>query len=383
MTARVTSSLELVAAPAPSDLPARMLAVVAAQRCDADLEEALSPLLDVLVALDAPARVTLRLRPGVASGADPEAAPELCFTRVSGDDEVGTGAWRTLQHDLPGGLVHGSLELFIAGPSQLDGEHGRDALERAAAILALVASRCQARHEHARDRAHTTQLEKLASIGQVVASIVHELNNPLTAILAYAEHLQRQLGARGLGSEADRAGRILEAAERIHGFSRELIEYSRPAAPLTVPTDLHSLIDRALRFCAHMLRGADITVERSYRDLPVIHAVEAKLTQVFVNLITNAVHAMGERGGTLQIRTWHDADAQTVGVSIADDGAGIDPQHVDRIFEAYFTTKPAGAGVGLGLTIVHQAIVEHRGRIRAERREPHGSVFTVELPVGA
>jgi signal transduction histidine kinase len=145
------------------------------------------------------------------------------------------------------------------------------------------------------------------------------------------------------------------------------------------PLDLHAVVDRALGFCMHGLRHADITVERIYRDIPLVDGIEASLTQVFVNLITNAWHAMeGRGGGILSIRSR--VDGARVVLEVSDDGPGIDADHLPHVFDQYFTTKPRGSGVGLGLSIVKQIIHDHRGTVSAENNQPSGARMLVTLP---
>jgi C4-dicarboxylate-specific signal transduction histidine kinase len=224
------------------------------------------------------------------------------------------------------------------------------------------------------------QLQKLATIGRSAASVVHELNNPLTTIMAYSDFLMRRCEqGDGDNTTLEHLARIHEAAARIQQFSRQLIDYSRPASSLSGPVDLHTVIDRALSFCMHLLRSSDIGVERSYRDIPVIDGLETPLTQVFVNLITNAWHAMEESSGTLRLATkQHDG---TVIIEVSDDGHGIAAEHLPRLFDAYYTTKTKSTGVGLGLHIVQQIITDHDGTIRVANRDPGGAVFTIELPL--
>jgi signal transduction histidine kinase len=206
------------------------------------------------------------------------------------------------------------------------------------------------------------------------------MNNPLTAIVAYTDYLQKRFehGQRA-DTDLERLHRIGEAASRLQRFCRDLTDYSRPESTLLAPIDVHTVLDRALGFCMHGLRSADITVVRSYRDVPLIMGKDTQLTQVFVNLITNASHAM-EHGGTLRIDTIR-RDNEVL-VEVADEGHGIPADVLPRIFDSYFTTKPRGSGIGLGLSIVKQVIVAHGGQVRAAAREPRGTVFSILLPIG-
>ncbi len=253
-------------------------------------------------------------------------------------------------------------------------------LPRVGAILLVAIDGATAKRQVSTLRHELWQLQKLATIGQSAASVVHELNNPLTTIMAYSEFLMRRC-EDGAGDDAilDRLARIHEAASRIQHFSRQLIDYSRPATVLRGPVAIHAVIDRALGFCMHLLRSSDIVVERSYCDLPVIDGLETPLTQVFVNLITNAWHAMRDGAGTLRLATRREDDM--IIIEVSDEGRGIAPENLSRLFDAYFTTKTKTTGVGLGLHIVQQVIIDHGGRITATNREPRGALFTIELPL--
>lgn len=234
------------------------------------------------------------------------------------------------------------------------------------------------------ERIHAVNNDKLAGLGRVVAGVVHELNNPVTSILAYSEYLRRK-AERGPLEPADleRISRIEEAAQRIHGFSRELIAYARPSTEVPVPLVIHDVIERALMFCDHVLARARITVERAFGEVKPIRGVAGQLAQVFVNLFTNAANAMSESGGTLSIRTSLDGDSRRVLITVVDTGCGIAEHALPRIFEPFFTTTEGVGGTGLGLSIVRDIVESHRGRVWAERRAGAGAAFHVELPVGA
>ncbi|HVY47554.1 MAG TPA: ATP-binding protein [Minicystis sp.] len=247
-------------------------------------------------------------------------------------------------------------------------------------------------HEHERIRsqsqemqglqAQVIQSEKLASLGQIAAGIVHELNNPLTSIVAYSDYLRRKTEKSG-GDPADveRLTRINEAAERILRFSRDLIAYSRPSMEVPAPVAIHDVIDRALVFCEHVLDQTGVMVEREFGAVRPVRGVAGQLTQVFVNLFTNAAQAMRDGGGCLSIRTEMAGDEVTV--VIVDDGHGIESDHLPRIFDPFFTTKTDGSGTGLGLSIVRNIVQSHGGSIRATGRAPRGTEFRVELPAAA
>ncbi len=231
-------------------------------------------------------------------------------------------------------------------------------------------------------RRHAVNHDKLAGLGKIVAGVVHELNNPVTSILAYADFLRRKL-ERGPLDRADfeRIERIEEAARRIHGFSRELIAYARPSVDIAVPLTIHDVIDRALVFCEHVLSPQRVTVERAFGEVRPVQGIGNQLAQVFVNLFTNAANAMGPEGGTLSIETSLDEDESHVHVAVHDTGTGIGEHALSKIFEPFFTTSESGDGTGLGLSIVRDIVEAHRGRVWAERREGAGATFHVVLPV--
>ncbi|WP_437687499.1 sensor histidine kinase [Sorangium sp. So ce176] len=226
------------------------------------------------------------------------------------------------------------------------------------------------------------QAEKLASLGKMAAGVVHELNNPLTSILAYSEYLRRKGERSGFDpSDIERLARINEAADRIRRFTRDLIAYSRPSAEKPGAVSLHDIIERALVFCEHLLDQTGVTVEKRFGEIPPVHGVIDPLTQVFVNLVTNAAHAMHERGGCLGIATAMSPNDGYITVTLQDEGHGIQADHLPRIFDPFFTTKTDGTGTGLGLSIVRNIVASHGGAIRAAARAPRGTVFYLDLPI--
>jgi len=232
-------------------------------------------------------------------------------------------------------------------------------------------------------QAQIIQTEKLASLGQIVAGVVHELNNPLTSIVAYADYLKRRLESRDDSTDdVERARRIGEAAQRILRFSRDLVAYARPSSDVPGPVMLHEVIDKALVFCEHELEKSGVQVERRWQaEIPMVLGISGQLTQVFVNLFTNASHAMSGSGGTLTVTTCISPTPERVTVTVDDDGSGIEPDHVRRVFEPFFTTKTEGRGTGLGLSIVHDIVTAHGGSVSVTSSVGEGTTFTLELPV--
>jgi two-component system, NtrC family, sensor kinase len=233
-------------------------------------------------------------------------------------------------------------------------------------------------------KAQIIQASKLSSLGQIAAGIVHELNNPLTSIVAYSDYLHKKASRAGADpADVERLARINEAADRILRFSRDLIAYSRPAVAIASSVAIHEIIERALVFCDHLLEETHVTVERDFSDVPLLRGVGDQLTQVFVNLFTNAAHAMTGNGGRLTIKTELSPGEDAACITIRDEGHGIQKDHLERIFEPFFTTKTDGTGAGLGLSIVRNIIVSHGGKISAHAHALKGTVFYLELPVAA
>ncbi|XYH96024.1 sensor histidine kinase [Sorangium sp. So ce1128] len=248
-------------------------------------------------------------------------------------------------------------------------------------VLALRITIREARAQQSL-RDQIIQAEKLASLGKMAAGVVHELNNPLTSILAYSEYLRRKGERSGFDpSDIERLARINEAADRIRRFSRDLIAYSRPSTEKPGAVSLHDIIERALVFCEHLLEQTGVTVEKCFGEIPPVHGVIDPLTQVFVNLFTNAAHAMQEHGGCLGIATAMSPNDGYITVTIQDEGHGINAEHLPRIFDPFFTTKTDGTGTGLGLSIVRNIVASHGGAISAAARAPRGTAFYLDLPV--
>ncbi|WP_164019806.1 ATP-binding protein [Pyxidicoccus trucidator] len=222
--------------------------------------------------------------------------------------------------------------------------------------------------------------EKLASIGQLAASVVHEINNPMTAVATYADALlQRSRTTPGANpADQEKLKKILESSHRILRFTRDLVSYARPAQDKPERVQLNAVVDMAVGFCEHVVAQARVSVHREYSELPPLSAVRANLVQVFVNLITNACHAMPP-GGAVHLSTGR--DGQDAVVTVRDTGTGIDPKHLQRIFEPFFTTKPEGKGTGLGLSICQGIVENHGGRLTVQSTVGAGTTFTVRLPL--
>ncbi len=222
------------------------------------------------------------------------------------------------------------------------------------------------------------QTERVAALGQLVSGVAHELNNPLTSIVGYAQMLARR---RGADFEGD-AQRILQEAERARRIAKNLLRFARETKSEREPVDLNEILDRTLDLRRYQLHLESIVVEVLLGpSLPPVLADAGQLQQVLLNLILNAEQAIHQGGGPghIWVRTYR-AAADFVAFDVADDGPGVASEVLPRIFDPFFTTKPAGVGTGLGLSIVFGIVQEHGGKVLVRRRPGGGALFTVELP---
>ncbi|HWN12643.1 MAG TPA: ATP-binding protein, partial [Candidatus Dormibacteraeota bacterium] len=259
----------------------------------------------------------------------------------------------------------------------------------------------------------TTQLqliqrEKMASVGQLVAGVAHELNNPIgfisSNVATLADFVQRlramlatyqeaslpeadrsRVDARRRELQVDYALRYLdsmisgirEGADRTRKIVGDLRVFTRTPDDVWQAVDLHEELDSSLTLLNHLLKDR-VTVIRKYGSLGPVECVRSQIDQVFLNVLANAAQAI-PGPGTITIET------RRVGpmaeIAIADTGLGIPPDVLRRVFDPFFTTKPVGEGTGLGLSISYEIVTKHGGEIRAESPADGGAVFTLRLPV--
>jgi signal transduction histidine kinase len=221
--------------------------------------------------------------------------------------------------------------------------------------------------------------ERLAALGQLVSSVAHELSNPLTSILGYAQLLRRR--PESLAREAD-AQRILQEAERASRITRNVLQFARGGKPERAAVEINEVLRRTLALRAYELGLGGIEVETDLDPrLPPVLGDAAQLQQVLLNLLVNSEQAirLAHGRGQIQLRT-RGTTGGRVAVDVADDGPGIAPEVLPHIFDPFFTTKPAGVGTGLGLSVVFAIAHDHGGSIAVESRPGGGAVFTLELP---
>ena len=230
-----------------------------------------------------------------------------------------------------------------------------------------------------RAQIEVVKAERLSAVNGLAAGVAHEINNPLTIIMAQL-HLLNQGPMNSHTEEA--LGVIDAAAKRAASIVRDLILFAEHRPPRRTRCQVAEQIREVVAFEEARLEGEGISVRTSLEPVPDIWADHNHLQEVLLHVIQNAQHAMVEAhaGGVLTISTTM-VDSG-VRIEVADDGPGIPSEHLPRIFNPFFTTKQPGDGRGLGLSVAHSIVTEHGGRIWAENRPGGGALFTIDLPIG-
>ena len=223
------------------------------------------------------------------------------------------------------------------------------------------------------------QADKMASLGQLSAGVAHEINNPMGIILGYTQLLLRE---ETPGSEKHSDLKIIEKhVKNCKAIVEDLLSFARTTKTEEKAHKIHEIIDEVLNFVQQHADVDHIEIRRHYdTQTPAILLDEKKIKQVFINLIMNAEHAVGDKG-TIEIRTRYDAPSQSIQVEVRDTGYGISKKDLKRIFDPFFTTKPTGEGTGLGLSVSYGIIRDHGGEITVESELGVGTTFRVVLPM--
>lgn len=224
------------------------------------------------------------------------------------------------------------------------------------------------------------QAEKLTSLGQMAASIAHEVNNPLAGVLVYIQLLNKKIGGDNISKEIilKYLSKMDSEVSRSTKLIRNLLDFARQSPPALRMVDINEVVNHAFELAAHsaMLQNIRVTKELN-PALPKLMADFDQLQQVCTNLILNAIQAMPD-GGELTLRT--EADGGQVRIEVRDTGCGISPENMRRLFTPFFTTKGKGKGVGLGLAVAYGIIQRHQGRIEVQSKEAEGTTFNIYLP---
>jgi len=316
---------------------------------------------------------------------------------VFGSDLIGViGVGRKLSGERIG-TEDRQLLLTLANQSSIAIQNARSFDEIAdlnATLEARVEERTRELHEA---QAQLMQSEKMRSLGQLVAGVAHELNNPIGFVHANLQLLQeyarKLVAAQRAGEDTTRIEaaiekllvRSREGTERVKQIVADLRTFSRMDAAEIADVDLNEEIERTIALMEPRLREG-IEIQRDFGELPKVRCYAGQLNQVFMNLLANACDALDGKG-KIRIRTRARVDprGKPAGVRIEfhDDGPGIPPDVQARIFEPFYTTKPVGRGTGLGLSISYGIVERHGGRMLVGSAPGEGTSFVIELPLVA
>lgn len=253
----------------------------------------------------------------------------------------------------------------------------RHLIDSVAREVALIIERRRAEKEQARLHEQLQHADRLATIGQLAAGVAHELNEPLTGILGFAE-LLKDLDRMPEQAMKDIA-RIESASLHAREVVRKLLLFARQIPTRSGKVDVNRVIRDVISFFEARLAKDSIAVKTELSpELPTITADQAQMRQIIVNLFVNAAQAM-TNGGTLAIRTG--SENKTIRIEIADSGQGMTPEVKEKAFLPFFTTKDVNQGTGLGLSVVHGIIKSHHGQIDVQSEPGAGSMFTIRLPI--
>jgi signal transduction histidine kinase len=223
------------------------------------------------------------------------------------------------------------------------------------------------------------QAEKLTSLGQMAASIAHEINNPLAGVLVYTQLLSKKVAGDTLKEEEalDYLSKMESEVSRCSRIIRNLLDFARQSEPMLRLVDINQVIEQVLSMVGHQAQLQNVEVVKEFSpSLPKVMADFDQLQQIFTNLILNAIQAMPD-GGRLTIRS--SAVDGEVRIDVQDTGCGISKEDMGKLFTPFFTTKAKGKGVGLGLAVAHGIIERHKGRIKVQSEVGKGTTFSVYL----
>lgn len=226
-------------------------------------------------------------------------------------------------------------------------------------------------------QAQLAQSEKMASIGQLAAGVAHEINNPLTGILFYANLKQEQMEPDD--PEREEVIAVIEDVNRCKDIVKNLLAYSRQSSPLEDIIQINTVVDQSLSLIRDPKIFGKIKVIRKFsEEMMLVHVDKNQISQVIINLVMNGIAAMkGE--GELTLRTYRNKMKNKVYLEVTDTGCGISNENINKIFDPFFTTKGPGEGTGLGLSTAYGLIKENKGNIRVKKTGLDGTTFLLEF----
>ncbi|MGH9685204.1 MAG: ATP-binding protein [Candidatus Acidiferrales bacterium] len=360
------------------------------RQADAELRSVLDSVPTGVIVLDPAGRLRfanarfaqfLGLGPRNVSGIDDfDELEQLVAGRFS-DPKAFSAPWRAFARG-EGGPAHDELEITLPARRVLE-RFSRPVLDAegcGAGWIELYTDVTGERQAQRQIQSKMLQTERLAALGQFVSGIAHELNNPLTAIMGYAQLLLRHSLMQPQLSEANK---VFQEAERARHIVKNLLYFARENKPERTRVHLNEIVERTLALRSYELKVENILVECELDpDLPATMADPHQLQQVVLNLLVNSEQALleGRGQGRIWMRT-RLAPGRRICLEISDDGPGIPLEIAPRIFDPFFTTKPPGVGTGLGLSIVYGIVQQHDGEVIFDSHRGAGAKFVVELPV--
>ncbi len=314
--------------------------------------------------------------------------PEIASARIVLDDKryetpgFGEGCARQSSQVIVEAKCRGVVDVVYreAQPALDEGpflKDERSLLDAIARQIAVIVEHQDAEQERARLQKQLRQADRLATIGQLAAGVAHELNEPLSSILGFAQLLKRDPALSESGTQD--VEKIVTASLHAREIIKKLLLFARQTPTFKGPVDLNQVILGAIDLFKHQFEKEGIELSCVLcPQMPVLAADAGQLTQVLVNLVVNAVQAM-PKGGRLLIQT-RVQDGRVV-CSVEDTGIGMTEEVLDRLFLPFFTTKEVNQGTGLGLPVVHGIVTSHGGTIEVASTLGQGTTFTIRLPV--
>lgn len=279
----------------------------------------------------------------------------------------------------PREVKKGNLDFSIA----VDGND--EIADLAHSFNSMVESLKRAEAENRELSRRVVHVAKMASMGKLAASVAHEINNPLSGVLTYARLISRKISAGPMTEEESKEALqhfevCINEIKRCGNIARNLLQFSRNAESIHEKVDIHNIIEKSLLLTSHhfQIHNIKATTHPEAKD-PTFSGDANQIEQVLIALFMNAVDAM-PKGGTLTVATADVLDRNALQITVSDSGKGIPPEIRSSIFEPFFTTKKEGLSVGLGLSVVYDIVLRHRGQIEVESGPGRGAVFTLTFP---